>query len=756
MLKNLFASHPVWFLLILAATAAPAAGQPPRCAIEATDQRIEIVAGMLTRNIDLANNQIMTTSLRVDGTEILAGAAPEFKVTFRLAEPTWRPVGMKPGEAAAMTWLQAQKNPDTTLTQTEGWKAPVAVAGNQLAGAFPLRRTAITRPRAGVTRLNLRLRALPGDAPLSSVTIDLFYEVYEGYPVIRKWIEITNNGPHWLKLEKLVIDAVELAAAFRTATPLTPEERGAGSSVLALGDEQHARGILAVSELPSAARVIEKSGAMGYADHVFEWVLGPSERFESEPVFHFAYSGKVEKTISGISTPLDRAVERPFKQFLERCVGMRAVPAELPVPVWCSWTSFLTNVNDALMREQADIAARAGFTTFQIDDGWAISPGCGATEPSPEKFPDFDATCRFIAAKGLRLGLWVSCYRRKDAQDLRALPDALSLPEITRGEGRAMSFSSPWRDYFANDMVSMHDRYGAAYVKEDFTDIKLGDSAAGHESRTRKESLLRGLRGLLAANDTMARLAPGLSTQLTHEIYWGTPGVPCDIAALKHVCTFHIPPNVYYGAGNSRTRVSAKWKFDPLKLREEFILGCWDARQRFFAHRGLPLYGVEYYSAVTLNFKGSLTPQIQDRQVCSWLMGIPSVYAGDLTTLTPENIERYRQRFDTIKRLARTYDIYRHFQYSGVPEPTDTDWHWWGKLNEAGCGAVVVLRGNGGEGERAVNIPWVRPERKYRVTALFAGQKLGVYTGTRLQNGDLRLTLPRLGQEILELAPAEE
>jgi hypothetical protein len=200
--------------------------------------------------------------------------------------------------------------------------------------------------------------------------------------------------------------------------------------------------------------------------------------------------------------------------------------------------------------------------------------------------------------------------------------------------------------------------------------------------------------------------------------------------------------------------VSDEWEFDPQTLRTQLIGGCWNARQRFYAHRGLPLYGLEYYGAATVNFKGSLTPEVQDRQICSWLMGAPVVYAGDLASLTPENIERYRQRFDLLKRLQKTYDIYRHFQYSGVPEPTDTDWHWWGKLNEQGHGAVVVLRGSAGEDKRRVNIPWVDPESKYRVTALFAGRPLGDYTGSQLIKGTLEIDLPVYGQEILELAPS--
>ena len=104
-----------------------------------------------------------------------------------------------------------------------------------------------------------------------------------------------------------------------------------------------------------------------------------------------------------------------------------------------------------------------------------------------------------------------------------------------------------------------------------------------------------------------------------------------------------------------------------------------------------------------------------------------------------------------VKRLERDYGIYRRFQFSGVPAPTDEDWHWWGKLDSKGCGAVVVLRGSAGEAERAVNLPWVRANQVYLVHAQLSDRLLGRFTGRQLQTGALRLTLPLFGQEILEL-----
>src|SRR3546814_11939174 len=110
-------------------------------------------------------------------------------------------------------------------------------------------------------------------------------------------------------------------------------------------------------------------------------------------------------------------------------------------------------------------------------------------------------------------------------------------------------------------------------------------------------------------------------------------------------------------------------------------------------------------------------------------MGVPSVFAGDLESLSELNRTTYREGFALLDRLNKQYGAYAHFQFSGVPGPTDTDWHWWGKLNEQGCGAVVVLRGSNGLASRQINVPWVRPEGRYRVRACFADQEVGTFSG---------------------------
>ncbi|MCB1129472.1 MAG: hypothetical protein KDM81_23420, partial [Verrucomicrobiae bacterium] len=165
------------------------------------------------------------------------------------------------------------------------------------------------------------------------------------------------------------------------------------------------------------------------------------------------------------------------------------------------------DLNDAVVREQAALAARCGFSLILLDQGW--QRGLVGTQPDVAKFPEFAATCRYVRSLGLDLGLWVSCYRSEDSPDVQRMPEARSRPLIRRDGGFGMSFASPWRRFYAEDLARVSRRHDVSYFKQDFTNLKFGDLAEGHDSRTRKESLLRGLRGLLEAQDTLRELRPG-------------------------------------------------------------------------------------------------------------------------------------------------------------------------------------------------------------------------------------------------------
>jgi hypothetical protein len=731
-------------------------GLPAVAQITVSGGRALLRAQGVERTIEIGKDRVCTVGFTVAGRQMLAAPAREISVSIAREESNRKPRGLRPEEAGERSvftsyrWGGASFDParyDDSRPDAPRWVETRAVEAGAFAALAAAPEVQVSKPAAGVNRLTVGL-APSGGASVEGVRIELVYEVYDGFPAIRKWARVTNGGTRWLRIDRMVVDDLHLQAL--TRKPLAAAMFGVQPSVVAFEAQGGTAGLIAASEIPSALRTISEQGALGYTQGLFEWVLGPGEEFTSEPVFYFGFDGPATQTISGVSTPLDRAVEGPYLEFVQKVVGVAADKAPFHGPQWITWAYFYDRIDDGLVRQLAGILGRAGFREMLLDDGW--QRGRLGTEVDPAKFPDFGATAEFIRSQGLSLGLWVSCFRNTDSPDYRAMPEARILPELIRSPqlpGFGMSFTSPWRDYYVKDLAEVARRFGVRYFKQDFTNILYGDLAEGHESRTRRESLLRGLRGLLAAQAALRTAAPDVVNEITHEIYWGTPGVPADLAALKHTARFHIPPNECIGSDLARE--FAGRRIGAAEHREALLRGCWLARQRFYSHRGMPLYPLEFYAAATMNHEGSLTTDIQDRQVASWLMGQPVCYSGDARTLTEENIAHYRKRFDQLRRLDERHGIFRHFQFSGVPEPTDADWHWWGKLDAGGEGAVVVVRGSGGAERRAVNVPWVESGKSYRVTGLFSGQSYGVFSGRQLQQTGVPISLPAYGQEVLEI-----
>ncbi len=735
-------------------------------AISAKGNEISIKAGILERNLQLNKESVATTSLVVDGTNTIRENLPEISVTLWKALPNKEPQGMDHSDNAGVEQKDAVKNQTDALNvekntghslQTEKWIDPVQLTGEQTKTVFDSLSYSVFSPGDNKSRLVITLIA-SGNNEWKGLSAEINYEIYTGFPVIRKWINIRNEGGKWLKISGLILENFLSLPRYSNTTLLTPNSRGIDPSVVAFSDTTASSGLILANEIPSKLRMLSGKGEMGYNPELFEWVVGPGESFESEPVFMYAFSGESYPTGSAVSTALDRCVESRFHSFLNEYI-LRPAKEESIAPVFCSWTNYAADINDSNMRVAADIASQIGFKCFQLDAGWSDAGpdgGWAVSIPRPitGKFPDLNNLSSYIQSKNMKTGLWYSVFINEQQADKSGKePPLFSLPLIRRAGGLGLSLCyNRSRKKYVDEIISLHKTFLADYFKQDLSNICYGDIARGHESRTLKESYLRGLRGLFATQDEIHRLAPEVWLQLSHEIYWETPGPEADIAVLKHADSYHSAPNEYWGAGHRKQLVNEAWRYNVDSLQQKLRQGAFRARDLLYRHRGLPLDRIEVFGAVTTNFKGSLTSEIIDRQICSWLMGAPLSYSGDLTSLTEENIARYHSRFAMLEKLQQKYNIYPNFQFSGVPAPTDTGWHWWGKLNTDGCGVVVVMRGNAAKNIQKINIPWVKADKIYKLTALFMGTNLGEFSGKQLQNGNLKLILSTFGQEIIEIS----
>jgi alpha-galactosidase len=87
------------------------------------------------------------------------------------------------------------------------------------------------------------------------------------------------------------------------------------------------------------------------------------------------------------------------------------VLALTPPMGWNSWNRFRLNINDALIRAQAEALVKsgmkaAGYEHVVIDGGWqGYHDVQGAFRPNKFKFPDMKALCDYIHSLGLKVGI---------------------------------------------------------------------------------------------------------------------------------------------------------------------------------------------------------------------------------------------------------------------------------------------------------------------------------------------------------------
>jgi hypothetical protein len=204
--------------------AAPAAG----IAVRGTTAVLR--SGALVRTLSFAGGDISTSSLAVGGREMLAETSREFSVLVSREKDNRAPRGLKPEEAGRRTTSEeALRRAGVRKGSTHRVRRPApgcAQVGGpsrhggrtwNLFGAAPAAK--VVKPSAGATRLVVELPA-DKDPELAGLVFELNYEVYDGYPVVRKWIQVRNQSHRWLKIERLTIDDLRLAPL--TAKRLPP------------------------------------------------------------------------------------------------------------------------------------------------------------------------------------------------------------------------------------------------------------------------------------------------------------------------------------------------------------------------------------------------------------------------------------------------------------------------------------------------------------------------------------------------------
>jgi hypothetical protein len=168
-----------------------------------------IKAGILEQHIELSDRCVATDSVLVDGVIIAGENADEFSVVFWKASPNTEPQGMDYSPEPGVDQQDAVKNQTDALTVEKsvkqqvdivGWIDSVSVSGRHLNNVLQLVGYSASSPEKGTTQPEPVSCSADG-SHWEGLSAKSFYEIYDGFPAIRKWVRFKNFGLNWIKID---------------------------------------------------------------------------------------------------------------------------------------------------------------------------------------------------------------------------------------------------------------------------------------------------------------------------------------------------------------------------------------------------------------------------------------------------------------------------------------------------------------------------------------------------------------------------
>ena len=571
--------------------------------------------------------------------------------------------------------------------------------------------------------------------------VTVHYAVYEGHPVIRKWIEITNASNVPLALSHLVFEAANLApstpddlqvSAFYGLEPREIFYTGrVDDPAIKVRCSRSGEGFIVMNEAPG---YLKRTEIVGWGEGVevmydtdlfpFERTLAPQETFSS-----------AKSSVAFFREDAGQADPHWVMPSYTSEVLLKKGGAYQPPWIYDTWEPFERGINMNIVSELIPIAGRMGFDVFTIDDGWQAE--YGENQINLQAFPHgLEEVVQLVERQHLRLGLWVplaaistrsAVYREHPEWVEREADGQPKFTAAMAGQSAVMCLATPYRKIAARRISDLIGRYHLKYVKIDLTTVfnaygeAPGCHAPGHEHKTWAESLERIYEGIQDVTDTLHRDHPDVLLDLTFEL-WGQ----------KHVIDYGL-----LAAGD----------FDWLSNVDDTPPQSAGPRQ---ARTLLYLRSLAIPTEAMLI--GNLhvhTPPIEERLATA--MGSGPLFLGDLRKLTPVEQDAYGEKIRWFKGFrARVAINQGFFPLGSWLQPQAAAWDGFARLSQSGDGMIVLFRNDSGVERVTVKIP-AFPHGSFHIRSAMTGQGLGEFTGEQFRRGSEVPLPPKHQVEILEI-----
>ena len=592
-------------------------------------------------------------------------------------------------------------------------------------------------PLGKVLEILLKGRGKPLD-------VSVFYAVYAGHPVVRKWLAIRNSGGETIKLSHLVFEALNLMSgppdeeilwAFYGVHPreIFFTGRVEDAAILQM-NPRTGEGFVVMNEAPGWMKRTEMNGWGRSVRAMYDTDIFPFER-RVEPGETWT-SAK-----SSISFFLENRPATDSRRVMPRYtsqVQMRKGAAYQPPWVYNTWEPFLRGINNRTAMDLIKVAGRMGLDIFTIDDGWQAE--YGENDINLKAFPGgLDEIRRAVEGEKMRLGLWTplaaistktKVYREHPEWVCRDENGQPKLSGTMAGQSAVMCLASGYREVAARRISDLISRYNLAYVKIDLTTVfnaygeRPGCYATGHYHKTWAESLGRIYEGMKYVTERIYRDHPDVLLDLTFEL-WGQ----------KHVIDYGL-----LDAGDldwmSNVDDAAATSAGPRQART------------LLYHRSL---AIPVETMLIGNLRAE-TPSVEERFATA--CGSAPLLLGDLRHLSDSQVRWYGEKIAWFKKLRRSVNLNESFFPLGDwMQPKSTTWDGFARLSGEGEGMMVVFKNESNARAVSVKIPNY-PAGKFKLRSVMTGDSIGVFASRQIRTGVTLPVPPQHKVQIVEVRKA--
>ncbi len=187
-------------------------------------------------------------------------------------------------------------------------------------------------------------------------------------------------------------------------------------------------------------------------------------------------------------------------------------PSQFPYVAWDSW-AYADKIDEAVLKQNADIAASLGVELFLVDLGWAQSIGNWYEDPA--KFPHgLAAVSSYVHSLGMKFGLHFALAEADPASPvLQANPDWTSSVSYNYFGAASLCLSNqPTRDWVVQQGIHLIDDYNVDWILQDGENMVKQCTKSTHTHDPADSNYANSVEGINAVVSAIQQARPN--------VYW--------------------------------------------------------------------------------------------------------------------------------------------------------------------------------------------------------------------------------------------